>query len=59
MYIHIHTYTYIHLYIHIYVLASLVVQMIKNVPTNAGYTRDVNLIPGSGRSPREGNDKPL
>jgi len=39
--------------------ASLVAQMIKNMPTNAGDTKDVNLIPGSGRSPREGNDNPL
>ena len=26
---------------------------------NAGDIRDVGLIPGSGRSPREGHDKPL
>ena len=30
--------------------------MIKNPPTNTGYT---DSIPGSGRSPGEGNDKPL
>ena len=29
--------------------------MVKNVPTNAGYVRDVGLIPGSGRSPGEGH----
>ena len=29
---------------------------VKNLPAKAG---DVGLIPGSGRSPREGNDKPL
>ena len=28
----------------------------KNMPGNA---EDVGLIPGSGRPPREGNDKPL
>ena len=28
----------------------------KNPPANAG---DVNLIPGSGRSPEEGNGNPL
>ena len=30
--------------------------VIKNLPANAG---DVGSIPGSGRSPREGNDYPL
>ena len=30
-------------------------QMVKNPPTNAG---DVGLIPGSGRSPGEGNGNP-
>jgi len=35
--------------------ASLVAQMVKNV-CNAG---DPSLIPGSGRSPGEGNDCPL
>ena len=29
--------------------------MVKNPPANAGDTRDMGLIPGSGRSPREGN----
>jgi len=33
--------------------------VIKNPPTNAGDTRDAGLIPGSGRSPGEGNDNPL
>ena len=33
--------------------------MIKNMPSNAGDIRDVNLTPGSERSPREGNDNPL
>ena len=33
--------------------------MVKNLPANAGDTRDVGLIPGSGRSPRLGNDNPL
>ena len=32
--------------------ASLVAQMVKNLPANAG---DVGSTPGSGRSPREGN----
>ena len=29
--------------------------MVKNLPANAGATGDVGLIPGSGRSPGEGN----
>ena len=33
--------------------------MIKNPPVNAGDPRDTGLIPGLGRSPREGNGNPL
>ena len=33
--------------------------VIKNPPANAGDTRDVGLIPGSGRSPGVGNGNPL
>ena len=33
--------------------------MVKNLPTNAGDIRDVDLIPGSGRLPGEGNGNPL
>ena len=33
--------------------------MVKNLPANAGDVRDVGLIPGSGRSPAEGNGYPL
>ena len=32
------------------------VHMVKNLPANAG---DLGLIPGSGRSPGEGNGNPL
>ena len=32
---------------------------IKNLPANAGDARDMDLIPGSGRSPGEGNGNPL
>ena len=32
---------------------------IKNLPTDPGDIRDTGLIPGSGRSPGEGNDNPL
>ena len=33
--------------------------MVKNPPASAGDGRDAGLIPGSGRSPRGGNGKPL
>ena len=33
--------------------------VVKNSPANAGDLRDVGLIPGSGRSPGEGNGNPL
>ena len=33
--------------------------MVKNPPTNAGDTRNGDSIPGSGRSPGEGNGNPL
>ena len=33
--------------------------MIKNPPANAGDARDTGSIPGSGRSPGEGNSNPL
>ena len=33
--------------------------MVKNPPANAGDIRDMGLIPGSGRSPGEGNGSPL
>ena len=33
--------------------------VIKNLPANAGDTGDVGLIPGSERSPREGNGYPF
>ena len=32
---------------------------VKNLPDNAGDTRDVGSIPGSGRSPGVGNGNPL
>ena len=37
----------------------IVVLMVKNPPANAGDIRDAGLIPGSGRSPGGGHDKPL
>ena len=33
--------------------------IVKNLPANAGDTRDADSIPGLGRSPREGNGSPL
>jgi len=33
--------------------------VVKNLPANAGEVRDMDSIPESGISPREGNDKPL
>ena len=33
--------------------------MVKNLPENAGNVRDMGSIPGSGRSPGEGNGNPL
>ena len=33
--------------------------VIKNLPAHAGDIRDAGLIPGSGRSPEEGNGNPL
>ena len=39
--------------------ASQVALVVKNLPANAGDIRDEGLIPGSGRSPGEGNGKPL
>ena len=34
-------------------------QVVKHLPANAGDTRDMGLIPGSGRSPGVGNGNPL
>ena len=33
--------------------------VVKNLPANAGNTKDMGLIPGLGRSPGEGNDNLL
>ena len=40
-------------------LVSQVVLVVKNPPANAGVVRDAGWIPGSGRSPEEGNGNPL
>ena len=41
---------------YLYYWASQVAQVVKNPPANAG---DLGSIPGSGRSPGEGNSNPL
>ena len=33
--------------------------VVKNLPAKTGDTRDAGSIPGSGRSPREGNGIPI
>ena len=33
--------------------------VVKNLPANAGDARGAGLIPGSGRSPGEGNGNPI
>ena len=42
-----------------FVGASWVVQVVKNSPANGGVERYMGSIPGSGRSPGEGNGNPL
>ena len=39
--------------------ASLVAQLVKNLPASAGDTRDVGSIPRLGRSPGQANGNPL
>ena len=34
-------------------------RVVKNLPANAGDAKDMDLIPGSGRSPGGGTDNPL
>ena len=41
--------------LHIHPWASYVALVVRNPPANAGDTRDAGLIPGSERSPGEGN----
>ena len=45
--------------IYLFNRASQVTLVVKNLPANVRDTRDVGLIPGSGRSPGEGNGNPL
>ena len=39
--------------------ASYVVLLVKNIPAKEGDARNTAVIPGSGRSPREGDGNPL
>ena len=39
--------------------SSKMVLVVKNPPASAGDARDTDSIPGSGRSPGEGNGNPL
>ena len=50
---------YMFMYVCMYVYAFQVALMVKNPPVNAGDLRDAGSIPGSGRSPGEGNRKLL
>ena len=50
--IHTHTHTHTHTLL-------LCASVIKNLPANAGTTGDIDLIPGSGRSPGGGDGNPL
>ena len=40
-------------------ITSWVMLVITNLPASGGDIREVGLIPGSGRSPAEGNGNPL
>ena len=40
-------------------MASQGAPSVKNLPDNAGDIRDMGLIPGLGKSPREGHGNPL
>ena len=42
----------------VYKRASHVALVVKNLPANAGDVKDVDLIPGSGRSPAGGHGNP-
>ena len=39
--------------------ASLVALVVKNLPATGGDSGNVGSVPGSGRSPGEGNSNPL
>ena len=41
------------------IVEAQVALVVRNPPASAGDTRDLGLIPGSGRSPQVGNGNPL
>ena len=43
----------------LHVRASQVALVVKNPPASAGHIKHAGLIPGLGRSPREGHGNPL
>ena len=43
----------------VFFFASLLAQLVKSPPANAGDARETGSTPGSGKSPREGNGNPL
>ena len=45
--------------VHAYITGFQVALEVKNMPANAGGIKDTGLIPGSGRSPREGRGNAL
>ena len=49
-------YVCVYIWAHVYIWASLVAQLVKNPPANAGNS---DLISRSGRSPGGGNSYPL
>ena len=49
VYIHRYTHRYIYIYMYIYI-ASQVVLVVKNPPADAGDTKVMGSIPGSGRA---------
>ena len=56
MYTHTRTHTHVHTHTH---GGSLVAQLVKNPPANAGDSGDSGSISGLGRSPGEGNGNQL
>ena len=46
-------------YKHTIYISLSIGSVVKNLPANAGDTGDSGSIPGVGRSPAEGNGKPL
>ena len=52
----IYTHTHTHIFIYVCIIWASLCLSVRNLPASAG---DAGLIPGLGRSTREGNGKPL